>query len=104
MSLGTNATLEERLEYAPHEITTNDIAEMIDELTAWRELLDHMVYGPEDLKERIEGLEAELDNQDQEIKELEDEKSDLETKVYNLENLVEELEDRLAEMESNPAP
>ena len=104
MTLGTNATLAERLEYAPHEITTKDIAEMVDELTAWRELLNHLEDGPDDLKERIEVLEAELDNKDQEIKILEDEKSDLETKVYNLENLVEELEIKLAELESNPAP
>jgi len=103
MTLGTNATLKERLEYAPHEITANDIAEMADELTAWRELLDQFEHGPDDVKERIDDLEHELYIKDGDIKELEDQKSDLETKVYNLENLVEELEGRLAEMENNPA-
>ena len=122
MTLGTNATLDERLKYAPDEITPNDIAEMFDELAAWKELLSNKFDGPDDIKARLEELEDEVTLKDREtgalefenaklkarLEELEDEvtlkdretgalefeNAKLKSKINNLENLIEELEDQ----------
>ena len=97
MTLGTNATLEERLKYAPDEITHDEIAKVLDELAAWKELLSDEFDGPDDIKARLEELEEEVTLKDREIGALEFEKAKLEIKINNLENLVEELEEQLQE-------
>ena len=94
MTLGTNATLEERLKYAPDEITPDEIAKVLDELAAWKELLSDEFDGPDDIKARLEELEEEVTLKDSEIGALEIENAKLEIKINNLENLVEELEEQ----------
>lgn len=97
MTLGTNATLEERLKYAPDEITPDEIAKVLDELAAWKELLSDEFDGPDDIKARLEELEEEVTLKDSEIGGLEFENAKLEIKINNLEDYVEELEDQLQE-------
>ena len=97
MTLGTNATLEERLKYAPDEITPDETAKVLDELAAWRELLSDEFDGPDDIKARLEELEEEVTLKDSEIEGLEFENAKLEVKINNLENFVGELEDQLQE-------
>jgi len=94
MTLGTNATLEERLKYAPDEIAPDEIAKVLDELAAWKELLSDEFDGPDDIKARLEELEEEVTLKDSEIGALEIENAKLEIKINNLENLVEELEEQ----------
>ena len=97
MTLGTNATLEERLKYAPDEITPDEIAKVLDELAAWKELSSDEFDGPDDIKARLEELEEEVTLKDSEIEGLEFENAKLEVKINNLENFVGELEDQLQE-------
>lgn len=97
MTLGTNATLEERLKYAPDEITTDEIAKVLDELAAWKELSSDEFDGPDDIKARLEELEEEVTLKDSEIGGLEFENAKLGVKINNLENFVEELEEQLQE-------
>jgi septal ring factor EnvC (AmiA/AmiB activator) len=97
MTLGTNATIEERLEYAPYEITPDEIAKVLDELAAWKELLSNEFDGPDEIKARLEELEEEVALKDREIGAIEFENAKLESKINNLENYVEELEDQLKE-------
>ncbi len=94
MTLGANATLEERLKYAPDEITTDEIAKVLDELAAWKELSSDEFDGPGDIKARLEELEREVALKESEIGALEFEKAKLEIKINNLENYVEELEEQ----------
>lgn len=49
MTLGTNATLSERLIYAPDEITHEEIFSMAEELDSWHELSDREIYTPSDV-------------------------------------------------------
>lgn len=97
MTLGTNATLEERLKYAPDEVTPDEIAKVLDELADWRELLSDEFDGPDDIKARLEELEEEVTIKDSEIGELEIENAKLEVKINNLENFFRELEEQLQE-------
>jgi polyhydroxyalkanoate synthesis regulator phasin len=97
MTLGTNATLEERLKYAPDEITTDEIAKVLDELAAWKELSSDEFDGPDDIKARLEELEEEVTLKDGEIGALEIENAKLKIEINNLENFVQELEDQLQE-------
>ncbi len=97
MTLGTNATLEERLKYAPDEITTDEIAKVLDELAAWKELSSDEFDGPDDIKAQLEELEREVALKESEIGALEFENAELEIKINRLENLVEELEAELQE-------
>lgn len=97
MTLGTNATLEERLKYAPDEVTPDEIAKVLDELAAWKELLSDEFDGPDDIKARLEELEEEVTIKDSEIGELEIENAKLEVKINNLENFFRELEEQLQE-------
>jgi len=87
MTLGTNATLEERLKYAPDEITPDEIAKVLEELE------DDIARKDRD----IEALEEEVTLKDSEIEGLEFENAKLEVKINNLENFVGELEDQLQE-------
>ena len=97
MTLGTNATLEERLKYAPDEVTPDEIAKVLDELAAWKELLSDEFDGPDDIKARLEELEEEVTIKDSEIGEFEIENAKLEVKINNLENFFRELEEQLQE-------
>ena len=97
MTLGTNATLAERLKYAPDEITLDEIAKVLDELAAWKELLSDEFDGPDDITARLEELEEEVTLKDREIGALEFENAKLEIKINDLENHVEELEEQLQE-------
>lgn len=97
MTLGTNATLEERLKYAPDEITPDEIAKVLDELAAWKELSSDEFDGPDDIKARLEELEEEVTLKDGEIGALEIENAKLKIEINNLENFVQELEDQLQE-------
>ena len=97
MTLGTNATLKERMKYAPDEVTHDEIAKMLDELAAWKELSSDEFDGPDDIKARLEALEEEVTLKDGEIGALEIENAKLKIEINNLENFVQELEDQLQE-------
>lgn len=91
MTLGTNATLEERLKYAPDEITPDEIAKVLDELADWRELLSDEFDGPDDIKARLEELEIDIELKDKQIEELEDELDDANNEIERLKETIENL-------------
>jgi len=91
MTLGTNATLEERLKYAPDEITPDEIAKVLDELAAWRELLSDEFDGPDDIKARLEELEDDIARKDRDIEDLEDELDDANNEIERLKETIENL-------------
>ena len=93
MTLGTNATLEERLKYAPDEITPDEIAKVLDELADWRELLSDEFDGPDDIKARLEELEIDIELKDKQIEKLEDE---LDAHQYEIERLKETIDDMIS--------
>ena len=97
MTLGTNATLEERLKYAPDEVTHDEIAKMLDELAAWRELLSDEFDGPDDIKARLEELEDDIARKDRDIEDLEAEVDELSQEINYLNNRNAELEAELQE-------
>ncbi len=97
MTLGTNATLEERLKYAPDEITPDEIAKVLDELAAWRELLSDEFDGPDDIKARLEELEDDIARKDRDIEDLEAEVDEFSQEINYLNNRNAELEDQLQE-------
>ncbi len=93
MTLGTNATLEERLTYAPTEVDPGEILAALQEL---RELREWRLLGgtPDDVKEEIEGLEKEVLEKEKEVETLEEEIEGLEKEVLEKEKEVETLEER----------
>lgn len=97
MTLGTNATLEERLKYAPDEITPDEIAKVLDELADWRELLSDEFDGPDDIKARLEELEDDIARKDRDIEDLETEVDELSQEINYLNNRNAELESELQE-------
>ena len=97
MTLGTNATLEERLKYAPDEVTHDEIAKMLDELAAWKELSSDEFDGPDDIKARLEELEDDIARKDRDIEDLEAEVDELSQEINYLNNRNAELEAELQE-------
>ena len=97
MTLGTNATLEERLKYAPDEITPDEIAKVLDELADWRELLSDEFDGPDDIKARLEELEDDIARKDRDIEDLETEVDELSQEINYLNSRYAELEAELQE-------
>lgn len=91
MTLGTNATLEERLKYAPDEITPDEIAKVLDELADWRELLSDEFDGPDDIKARLEELEIDIELKDKQIENLEYALDDANNEIERLKETIENL-------------
>lgn len=91
MTLGTNATLEERLKYAPDEITPDEIAKVLDELADWRELLSDEFDGPDDIKARLEELEDDIELKDKQIENLEYALDDANNEIERLKETIENL-------------
>lgn len=91
MTLGTNATLEERLKYAPDEITPDEIAKVLDELADWRELLSDEFDGPDDIKARLEELEIDIELRDKQIENLEYALDDANNEIERLKETIENL-------------
>lgn len=80
MTLGTNATLEERITYAPDEVNPNEIFSALQELAEWRLLGDT----PDDVKEEIEDLEKEVLEKEKEVETLEERNMKLSDEAYDL--------------------
>ncbi len=80
MTLGTNATLEERLTYAPTEVDPGEILAALQELAEWRLFGDT----PDDVKEEIEGLEKEVLEKEKEVETLEERNVKLSDEAYDL--------------------
>lgn len=80
MTLGTNATLEERITYAPNEVNPNEIFRALQELAEWRLLGDT----PDDVKEEIEDLEKEVLEKEKEVETLEERNVKLSDETYDL--------------------
>jgi hypothetical protein len=58
MTLGTNATLAERLIYAPGEVDTDELLAALHELEGWRELDDELnISSPYDVKKACDEAE-----------------------------------------------
>lgn len=57
MTLGTNATLAERLVYAPDEIDTQELLDALHELEWWNELDDINISSPDEVKKLWEELD-----------------------------------------------
>lgn len=55
MTLGTNATLAERLIYAPGEVDTETLLDVLKELEGWRKLDDELnIANPEEVRSLYE--------------------------------------------------
>ena len=91
MTLGTNASLEERLAYAPDEVNPNEIFSALQELAEWRLLGDT----PGDVKEQIEDLEKEVSEKEKEVEALEDRNMKLSDEVESLKDQVDDLEEEI---------
>lgn len=91
MTLGTNATLEERLKYAPDEITPDETAKVLDELAAWKELSSDEFDGPDDIKARLEELEIDIELKDKQIENLEYALDDANNEIERLKETIENL-------------
>ncbi len=96
MTLGTNASLAEQIEYAPGEINFDLIVEALDELEEWRELGE----SAGDVEGRIDDLESDINTKDKAIEELEAEVDELSEEVSYLKNRIEELECALEDAEN----
>ena len=71
MTLGTNASLAEQIEYAPSEIDFDFILAELKELEEWRELMGNGEYSVDDVKERLSEQEVEIEEKDEKIEILE---------------------------------
>ena len=96
MTLGTNASLAEQIEYAPSEINFDLIVEALDELEEWRELGE----AAGDVEGRIDDLESDIETKDKDIEELEAKVDELSEEISYLKNRVEELECALEDAEN----
>ncbi len=92
MTLGTNASLAEQIEYAPSEINFDLLSESLEELEEWRELLDKFEHCAADVKERIDALDAEANTKGCEIYDLKAKVEELSEEISYLKNRIEELE------------
>lgn len=100
MTLGTNASLAEQIEYAPGEINFDLIVEALQELEAWHELLGDFEYCAEDVKVRIDDLEYDIETKDNDIANLEAKVDELSEEISYLKNRIEELECALEDAEN----
>lgn len=100
MTLGTNASLIEQIEYAPGEINFDLIVKALEELEEWRELLDKFEYCAADVKERIDALDAEANTKGCEIYDLEAKVDELSEEINFLNDRIEELEAHIEDLES----
>ena len=91
MTLGTNASLEEQILYAPQEINYDVIVEALAELEEWRELLNALEYSVDDVKERIAGYENEIAEKDKSIETLEEELADAHNEIERLKEAIDDL-------------
>lgn len=91
MTLGTNASLEERIIYAPAEVDPDEILEALQELAEWRLLGDT----PGDVKEEIEDLEKQVSEKEEEVETLEERNVKLSDEVENLKDQVLDLEEEI---------
>lgn len=96
MTLGTNASLAEQIEYAPSEINFDLIVEALDELEEWRELGESAGY----VEWRIDDLESDIETKDKDIEELEAKVDELSEEISYLKTRVEELECALEDAEN----
>jgi len=96
MTLGTNASLAEQIEYAPSEINFDLIVEALEELEDWRELGESAMY----VEWRIDDLESDVTTKDKYIEELEAEADELSEEISYLKNRIEELESALEDAEN----
>jgi len=96
MTLGTNASLAEQIEYAPSEINFDLIVEALEELEEWRELGESAGY----VEWRIDDLETDIETKDKDIEELEAKVDELSEEITYLKNRVEELECSLEDAEN----
>lgn len=99
MTLGTNASLAEQIEYAPGEINFDLIVEALQELEEWQEQFDEFC-GPADVQDRLDDLESDIETKDKAIEELEAKVDELSEEVIYLKNRVEELECALEDAEN----
>lgn len=91
MTLGTNASLEELIEYSPQEIDFDFILEELKELEEWRELLGNGEYSVDDVKERISEQEDSIAEKDRDIEDLEYELDDANNEIERLKETIENL-------------
>lgn len=91
MTLGTNASLEERLAYAFDEVDTDELLEALRELEEWRLLGDD----PCDVKEQIKDLEKQVSEKEKEVEALEDQNMKLSDEVESLKDQVDDLEEEI---------
>ncbi len=96
MTLGTNASIEEQIKYAPSEINFDLIVEALQELEEWRELGESAGY----VEWRIDDLESDINTKDKDIEELEAKVDELSEEITYLNNRVEELECALEDAEN----
>jgi chromosome segregation ATPase len=100
MTLGTNASMAEQIEYAPSEINFEAIVEAIEELEEWRELLNAFEYCAKDVEQRINDYKSDIEAKDNDIEELEAKVDELSEEISYLKNRIEELEWDLEDAEN----
>ena len=96
MTLGTNASLAEQVEYAPSEINFDLVVEALEELEEWRELGE----AAGDVEGRIDDLEYDIKTKENDIEELEAKVDELSEEVSYLKNRIEDLESALEDAEN----
>lgn len=96
MTLGTNASLAEQVEYAPSEINFDLVVEALEELEEWRELGE----AAGDVEGRIDDLEYDIKTKENDIEELEAKVDELSEEISYLKNRIEELESALEDAEN----
>ncbi len=100
MTLGTNASIKELMEYAPSEINFDLIVKALEELEAWQELLEEDEYCAADVGQRLMDLESDIETKDNDIEELEAKVDELSEEINYLKNRIEELECSLEDAEN----
>ena len=98
MTLGTNATLQEKVRYFPFEVDFEQVLEALEKLDAWED--NGYAESPNELKGIIEDHYTEVADFEAEIKRLNDKIADLEMEAFNLEAKVSELEDEVADLKT----
>lgn len=96
MTIGTNASLEEKVKYSPFEVDFEQVLEALEKLEAWRLLGD----SPGDVEEQVKQLEVEVADLEAEVEKLEALVDDLQGDVTFHKNRVEELEDEVADLKT----
>ena len=96
MTIGTNASLEEKIKYFPFEVDFEQVLEALEKLDAWES--NGYAESPNELKGIIEDHYTEVADFEAEIKRLNDKIADFEVEVSNLEAKVSDLEDEVADL------